>query len=57
MTFCTNYSKSSYGITMGAAIILKRGGGHTNVGCHANYANCDMPAVLIPLQIFILSAR
>ena len=56
MTFCTNYSKSSYGFTMGAAIILKRGGGHTKVDCHANYANCDMLAVLIPFQIFVLSA-
>ena len=56
MTFCTNYSNSSYGITMGAAIILNRGGRHTKVDCHANYANCEMLAVLIPLQIFVLSA-
>ena len=40
---------------MGAAIILNRGGGHTKVDCHANYANCDVVAVLIPFQIFILS--
>ena len=33
MTFCINYSKSSYGFTMGAAIILNRGGGHTKVDC------------------------
>ena len=47
MTFCTNYSKSSYGFTTGAAIIFKRGGGHTKVDCHANFANCDMFVVLI----------
>ena len=41
---------------MGAAIILNRGGGHTKVDCYANYANCDVLAVLIPFQIFILSA-
>ena len=41
---------------MGAAIILNKGGGHTKVYCHANYANCDTFAVLIPFQIFILSA-
>ena len=40
---------------MGAAIILKRGGGHTKVDCHANYANCDMRALRIPFQIFVLS--
>ena len=56
MTFCTNYSKSSYGFTMGAAINLKNGGGHTKVDCHANYANCEIFAVLIPFQISILSA-
>ena len=47
---------SSFGITMGAAIILNRGGGHTKVDCRANNANCDMLAVLIPFQIFNLSA-
>ena len=41
---------------MGAAIILKRGGGHTKVDCHANYANCDTLAVPIPFQIFVPSA-
>ena len=42
---------------MGAAIILNRGGGgHSKVDCHANYANCDMLAVLIPFHISILSA-
>ena len=56
MTFCTNYSKPSYGFTMGTAIILNRKGGHTKVDCHVNYANCDRFAVLITLQIFILSA-
>ena len=57
MTFCTNYSKSSYGFTMGAAIILNRGGGgHTKVDCHANYANCGMFATFIPFQLFIPSA-
>ena len=41
---------------MGAAIILNKGGGHIKVDCHANNANCDMLAVLISFQIFILSA-
>ena len=41
---------------MGAAIILNRGGGHIKVDCHANNVNCDTIAVLIPFQIFILSA-
>ena len=56
MTFCTTYSKSSYSISMGVAIILNggEGVGHTKVDCHANYANFDMLAVLIPFQIFIL---
>ena len=56
MKFCTNYSKSSYGINIGAAIILNRGGGHAKVYCYANYVNCDALAVLIPFQVFILSA-
>ena len=43
-------------MTMAAAIILNRGGYHTKVDCHANYANCDMLAVLISFQIFVLSA-
>ena len=42
---------------MGTAIILNGGGGgHTKADCYANYANCDVLAVLVPFQIFILSA-
>ena len=36
---------------MDTAIILNRGDGHTEVDCHANYANCDTLSVLIPLQL------
>ena len=38
---------------MDVAININRGGGHTKVDCYANYANCDVLAVLIPFLIFI----
>ena len=39
-----------------ALLIFEQGGGHTKIDCHANNANCDTVAVLIPFQIFVLSA-
>ena len=54
ITFCTNYSKSSYVIAVGAAIILNRGGGHTKADCHANYTNCDSQCWSLSRYLFYL---